>query len=67
MVCQSIVMKREFHAKFYPGISGEREHFLTWRAVNATAFLLDSLPEEHSFLFGVIMEGIALTQERKGN
>ena len=43
--------------------SQAREQFLAWRAVNAAAFLLHSLPEERPFLFSMIEAGVAGTQE----
>ena len=43
----------------------EREQFLVWRAVNAAAFLMHSLPEDCPFLFEMIQAGFAGTQEGK--
>ncbi|MEW6649370.1 MAG: aminoglycoside phosphotransferase family protein [Chloroflexota bacterium] len=39
-----------------------REQFLAWRAVNAAAFLLHSMPEERPLLLEMIEAGVAGTQ-----
>jgi aminoglycoside phosphotransferase (APT) family kinase protein len=46
--------------------SKEHEQFPAWRAVNAAAFLLHSLPEERPLLFSMIDAGFADTQEDGG-
>ena len=54
------------YIKTYFGLSPkEREQFLVWRAVNAAAFLMHSLPEERPLLFEMIQAGFAGTQEGK--
>ncbi len=40
-----------------------RGQFLAWRAVNAAAFLLHSLPEERPLLLEMIEAGVAGSQE----
>jgi uncharacterized protein (TIGR02172 family) len=54
------------YQKAYFNISKQaRIQFPAWRAVNAAAFLLHSLPEERPLLFSMIEAGVAGTQEGK--